>query len=117
MKTFTLYHNPRCSKSRAALALLEERNLAPELLLYLDQPPSADTLRALAAQLGVEPRAMMRTGESVYGELSLAQASDDALFEAMAQHPKLIERPILSDGERAVIGRPPENVLALIDTA
>ncbi len=110
-----MYHNPRCSKSRAALALLEERQLAPQLLLYLDTPPAADTLRSLAAQLGIGPRAMMRTGESAYSELALAQASDDALFAAMAEHPRLIERPILSDGTRAVIGRPPENVLALID--
>ena len=110
------YHNPRCSKSRQALELLRERGLEPELVTYLDTPPDAASLRALLTKLGMTPRELMRTGESVYADLSLDEASldDDALINAMVTHPILIERPIFENGHRAVIGRPPERVLELI---
>lgn len=110
------YHNPRCLKSRQALALLRERGLEPELVTYLDNPPDAETLRALISKLGISARALLRTGESVYAELGLDEASldDEALINAMVSHPILIERPIFENGDRAVIGRPPERVLELI---
>ena len=115
MSTLVLYHNPRCSKSRAALALLEERGAPHQVVRYLEQPLTRPALESLARQLGVAPRSMMRTKESVYGELGLAEAGDDVLFDSMVAHPKLMERPILSDGQRAVIGRPPEQMLTLLD--
>lgn len=110
------YHNPRCSKSRQALALLHERGIEPELVAYLDQPPSAETLRALLGKLGLPARSLMRQGEAIFKTLGLDDAgiSDEALIEAMAAHPILIERPIFENGARAVIGRPPENVLDIL---
>ncbi|SIR03779.1 arsenate reductase (glutaredoxin) [Solilutibacter tolerans] len=110
------YHNPRCSKSRQALELLRERGHAPELIAYIDTPPDAATLRRLIDKLGLAPRALLRTGEPAYAELGLddASLSDDALINAMVTHPILIERPIFEHGDRAVIGRPPERVLALL---
>ena len=111
-----LYHNPRCSKSRAALDLLAERGVAPEIVRYLDTPPDAGTLRRLLAQLGLPARALLRTGEDEYKTLKLADPAldDEALIAAMAAHPKLIERPVFVCGGRAVIGRPPERVLELL---
>ncbi len=116
MTDLTLYHNPRCSKSRGALELLEARGLAPNLVRYLETPPSAAELRALLAKLGIGARALLRTGEDEYKALGLADASlsDEQLIAAMVEHPKLIERPILVAGDRAVIGRPPEKVLELL---
>lgn len=110
------YHNPRCSKSRQALELLRERGHAPELIAYIDTPPDAATLRRLIDKLRLAPRALLRTGEPAYAELGLddASLSDDALINAMVTHPILIERPIFEHGDRAVIGRPPERVLALL---
>jgi len=109
------YHNPRCSKSRQSLALLRERGIEPEIVLYLDTPPDAATLRTLLRQLGLSARALLRTGEDAYAELGLdnPELDEDALIAAMSAHPRLIERPILVCGERAVIGRPPERVLEL----
>lgn len=117
MSDFTLYHNPRCSKSRAALALLQARGITPDIVLYLQAPPDHATLTRVVAALGIMPRALLRTGEADYAALGLSDASlDDAtLIAAMAAHPSLIERPILLRGERAVIGRPPERVLDLLD--
>ena len=116
MTDLTLYHNPRCSKSRGALELLEARGLAPNIIRYLENPPSAAELRELLAKLGFAPRELLRTGEDEYKELNLADAdlSDEQLIAAMVTHPKLIERPILIAGDRAVIGRPPEKVLELL---
>jgi arsenate reductase len=116
MTDLTLYHNPRCSKSRAALELLESRGLTPTVVRYLETPPDADQLRALLAKLGIPARQLLRTGEDEYKQLNLGDAhlDDASLIAAMAAHPKLIERPILVAGDRAVIGRPPENVLALL---
>lgn len=116
MTDLTLYHNPRCSKSRGALQLLEERGLQPTVLLYLETPPSAAQLRDVLAKLGIPARQLLRSGEDEYRELNLANEalSEAQLIEAMAAHPRLIERPILIAGDRAVIGRPAENVLDLL---
>ena len=116
MTELTLYHNPRCSKSRAALQLLEERDLQPMVVHYLDTPPSTAQLREVLEKLGLPPRQLLRSGEDEYRELGLANQalSDEELIKAMATHPRLIERPILIAGDRAVIGRPPENILELL---
>lgn len=116
MTDCTLYHNPRCSKSRAALALLQERGVEPELVLYLQTPPTAAELKALLGKLGLTAAELVRSKETAYRERGLGKSSSEAeLLAAMADEPKLIERPILVCGERAVIGRPPENVLELLD--
>ena len=109
----TLWHNPRCSKSRQALALLEDDGHAPSVRLYLTNPPTEDEITDLLSRLRIAPRALMRTGEKIYRDLGLADVDDAALIVAMATHPILIERPILLAGEKAVIGRPPEQVLTL----
>lgn len=116
MTDLTLYHNPRCSKSRGALELLEARGLNPTIVRYLDTPPSAPEIKALLAKLGIGARQLLRTGEDEYKALNLADPSldDAALIAAMASHPKLIERPILVAGDKAVIGRPPEKVLDIL---
>ncbi|WP_263141176.1 arsenate reductase (glutaredoxin) [Pseudomonas sp. RIT-PI-AD] len=116
MTELTLYHNPRCSKSRAALELLEARGLAPRILRYLETPPDAAHLRDLLARLGLKARDLLRTGEDEYKALGLDDSGldEEALIAAMAAHPKLIERPILVAGPRAVIGRPPEKVLEIL---
>ena len=117
MSEFTIYHNPRCSKSRQTLALLQERGIAPDVVEYLVNPPDADRLRGLLDCLGMRARQLLRRGEEDYKSLNLAdeQLSDDDLVAAMVKHPKLIERPVVVRGERAVLGRPPENVLELLD--
>jgi arsenate reductase len=116
MTDMTLYHNPRCSKSRGALELLETRGLTPTVIRYLETPPDATQLRGLLGKLGINARQLLRTGEDDYKTLNLADSSlsDEQLIAAMAAHPKLIERPILVVGDRAVIGRPPERVLELV---
>ena len=113
---YTIYHNPRCSKSRQTLALLEDNGVEPEVVLYLEDTPDAATLKTLLKKLGLKPRDLLRTGEDVYKQLGLADPalSDAAIVNAMVAHPKLIERPIVVKGQRAVLGRPPENVLELI---
>jgi len=112
----TIYHNPRCSKSRQTLQLIEDKGIEPNIIRYLDTPPSKDELKTLLEKLGIEARALLRKNEQAYKELNLADAtlSDDQLLEAMVQNPKLIERPIVVNGDKAVLGRPPENVLAII---
>lgn len=116
MNPVTLYHNPRCSKSRAALDLLREHGVEPTVVDYLNDPPDAATLRGLVARLGVPPRALLRTGEDAYraAGLDAPDLDDDTVIAAMVAHPILIERPIAVSGERAVIGRPPERVLELL---
>ncbi|GAK86625.1 arsenate reductase [Vibrio ponticus] len=110
-----IYHNPRCSKSRQTLALLEENNVQPEVIKYLDTAPSIAELKTLYAQLELDSvRGMMRTKEDIYKELELATASDDELFAAMAANPKLIERPIVVANGKAKHGRPPEQVLEIL---
>ena len=112
-----LYHNARCSKSRGALELLQARGITPELVNYLETPPDADELRWLLGLLGASARELLRSGDAESIELGLDDPSlgDDALIEAMAAHPSLIERPIFVHGGRAIIGRPPERVLDLLD--
>lgn len=112
----TLYHNPRCSKSRAALELLQARGAAPTVVPYLETPPDAATLRRLLRQLGLSARDLLRRGEEEYRRLGLDDPSldEEALIAAMVAHPRLIERPIAVAGDRAVIGRPPERVLELL---
>ena len=110
-----IYHNSRCSKSRQTLALLEENNITPNIIDYLNQPPSADALKQVLSQLNMNPRELLRKGEAVYKELGLKDTalSDDDLVDAMINNPKLIERPIVIHNGEAKIGRPPESVLSL----
>lgn len=112
----TIYHNPRCSKSRATLALLRERGIEPEIVHYLETSPSPALLRELLAALELDARGLMRRGESEYRELGLENKDldDAALIRAMHEHPRLIERPIVVAGSRARIGRPPEAVLEIL---
>ncbi|MGA7966676.1 MAG: arsenate reductase (glutaredoxin) [Gammaproteobacteria bacterium] len=115
MSRISLYHNPRCSKSRAALALLEKRGDDIRVIEYLKTPPDVAQIKRLATQLGVPVREMLRNNEAVYRELKLGDAarSEDDLLNAIAKHPILLQRPIAVADKRAVIGRPPEKVLEL----
>ena len=112
----TIFHNPRCSKSRATLALLQEHGVEPEIRLYLENPPNADELTEILALLGRSPRELMRKGEAEYKEQGLADdtLSDAALVSAMTATPKLIERPIVLANGKAAVGRPPESVLEIL---
>lgn len=112
----TIYHNPRCSKSRATLKLLQERGIAPEIVEYLKTPPDAATLDGLLTGLGMGPRDLMRKKEAPYRENGLDDEglSRDALIAAMVADPILIERPIVVSGGRAALGRPPEAVLEIL---
>ena len=114
--SLVLYHNPRCSKSREALRLLEEKGHRPKVVKYLETPPAAADISALLGKLGMSARELLRKSEEAYQALGLDNPalSEKALIAAMAEHPELIERPILIAGRRAVIGRPPERVLDLI---
>ena len=114
---FTIYHNPKCAKSRETLQLLESRGIEPVIVEYLKTPPSKTELAKLVKLLGIEARALLRTKEPEYKQAGLAdpQLSDSAILQAMIRHPKLIERPIVVAGtSKAVLGRPPENVLKLL---
>ena len=116
MTTYTIYHNPRCSKSRNTLALLQENGIEPKIVLYLETPPDSTEIKALLKKLGIKAAELVRRGEDDYKASGLGKESSDAEFvAAMARHPKLIERPIVVCGNKAVLGRPPENVLALVD--
>jgi arsenate reductase len=114
--TIRILHNPRCSKSRATLALLQERGIEPEITLYLDTPPGPSELKTILAQLGLGARDLMRKGEKEYRELSLGDEAltDEQLISAMVENPRLIERPIVLVNGRAAIGRPPESVLSIL---
>ncbi|KGJ88721.1 arsenate reductase (glutaredoxin) [Thalassotalea sp. ND16A] len=116
MTTLTIYHNPRCSKSRQTLQLIEAANVDVEIVEYLKTPLSAETLATILKLLAVEPRAMMRVKESEYREQNLADPSltEQDLLAAIVATPKLLERPIVVTNNKACIGRPPENVLALL---
>ena len=111
-----IFHNPRCSKSRQTLQLLEDNNVQPEIIEYLKQAPSKAELESVLNLLGMDPRELMRKGESVYKELNLADESlsKDQLLAAMLENPILIERPIVLANGKAAIGRPPESVLDII---
>jgi arsenate reductase (glutaredoxin) len=112
----TIYHNPRCSKSRQTLDLIRGHGVEPEIVEYLKETPTADELCGILKKLKLGPRDIMRTGEAVYKELGLGDPvlSDDALLAAMAANPILIERPIVVKGAHAALGRPPEAVLSLL---
>ena len=115
MSATTIYHNPRCSKSRTTLALLEENRVDATVVLYLDSPPDVKELKALLKKLDMTAAQLVRRGEEAYKASGLNKDSDeDEILAAMATYPKLIERPIVVKGAAAVLGRPPENVLALI---
>jgi len=116
MTDLTLYHNPRCSKSRGELVLLEARGLAPTVVRYLDTPLDATQIQRLLGKLGISARQLLRTGEDEYKTLNLADGSpsEAQLIAAIAAHPKLMERPILEVGDQAIIGRPPEQILELL---
>lgn len=116
MSEFTIYHNPRCSKSRATLALLEENGITPEVVLYLENSLTVSDINGLLKSLGMSAADIVRRGEAEYKEAGLEKQSSAAdIVAAIAAHPKLLERPIVVRGDRAVVGRPPENVLALIN--
>ena len=112
-----IYHNPRCSKSRQTLALIQEQGIEPEIIEYLQNPPSAEELDSILQALEMEPMQLMRKGEGEFKELDLANSdmTRDELITTMIAHPKLIERPIVVAKKGVVIGRPPENVLAILD--
>ena len=111
-----IYHNARCSKSRSACALISERKIEAKIVEYLETPPNKAELRALLHKLGMKPGELVRRGERIYQETyANREMSDEQWLDALVAHPILIERPIVVCGERAVIGRPPEKVLTLID--
>jgi arsenate reductase len=116
MSTVTLYHNPRCSKSRSTLALLQDNGIEPKIVLYLETPPDSSEIKALLKKLGISAAELVRCGEDEYKACGLSKDSSAAdCIAAMVKYPKLIERPIVVRGNKAVLGRPPENVLALLD--
>lgn len=116
MSQAIIYHNPRCSKSRMTLALLEEQGVEPSIIKYLDTPPDRETLSLILDKLGMKPRDLMRKQEKEYKENNLADESlsDDQLIDAMLEFPRLIERPIVLANGKAAIGRPPEQVLDIL---
>jgi arsenate reductase len=116
MSDIKIWHNPRCSKSRNALNLLQERGIEAEVVKYLDTPHTKEEIKELLKKLGISARELMRVKESIYKELNLKDEKDEErLIEAMVEHPKLIERPIVIKGDRAVIGRPIENIEKLLE--
>ena len=108
-----IWHNPRCSKSRQTLALLQENGIEPEIVLYKDNAPSEADIREVLAALGKTPIELIRQNDAAFKELPLAGASDDVLIKAMAEHPAIIERPVVRNDKMAALGRPPEGVLKL----
>lgn len=116
MPDVTIYHNPRCTKSRETLGLLRSKGIEPRIVEYLKTPPDAATLETLLSKLGLEPIALIRKGEALYEELNLDAKKNDrkALIQAMVENPILIERPIVVKGRQARIGRPPERVLEIL---
>ncbi|MEL7450373.1 MAG: arsenate reductase (glutaredoxin) [Pseudomonadota bacterium] len=111
-----IYHNPRCSKSRATLALLQERGIDPDIVLYLKDPPSPEQLSGVLGKLGMRPRELLRTGDPAYAAAGMdaPALSDDELIELMCEHPSVIQRPVVIAGDAARIGRPPEQVLEIL---
>ena len=115
METVTIFHNPRCSKSRSSLTILNEQGLEPEIRLYLENPPSEEELISILAMLNISARDLLRKGEPDYKTLNLANpdVSETEIIKVMTEYPKLIERPIVIKDGKAVIGRPPELILEL----
>jgi arsenate reductase len=117
MQEITIWHNPKCSKSREAVEILQVNNCEAEIIKYLEEKPDAKKIKAILKMLGIKPRELMRTKEDIYKELNLNnEKCDEALIEAMAKHPKLIERPIIIKGERAIIGRPTERITEFLNS-
>lgn len=116
MIDITMYHNPRCSKSRQTLQLLEAQGIKPSIILYLETPPDCDTLKRIIHRLAIPIRKLIRTGEPAYkdNDLNNPELDDDALLDAMSRWPTLIQRPIVIKGEQARIGRPPEAILDIL---
>jgi len=116
MSEIKIFHNPRCSKSRQTLALLEEQGIQPDIIEYLKTPPTAAQLSDIINMLSIEPRSLLRKGEVLYKELALTDLSlsDEQLIDIMCKNPKLIERPIVIKNGKAKIGRPPESVLDIL---
>jgi len=115
MENTIIWHNPKCSKSRDSYKLLEEKGINAEVVKYLENPPTKDEIKKVLGMLGISARELMRTKEDLYKELNLKEEQDEEkLIEAMADHPKLIERPIVIKNGKAVIGRPIEKVIELI---
>jgi arsenate reductase len=113
---FTIYHNPRCSKSRETLALLQDKGIQPSIIEYLKTPPTASQLKAIVRQLGIKPEQLVRKGEEIYKTRYANKTLTDAQWiDAMVENPSLIERPIVIRGQRAALGRPPEKVLELLE--
>ena len=116
MSKLTIMHNPRCSKSREALKILEENGINAEIVKYLETPPTKEEIKELLKMLGINARDLMRTKEDIYKELKLKDVDDEEkLIEAMAEHPRLIERPILIKDGKAVIGRPPSKIIDFLN--
>ena len=115
--SWTIWHNPRCSKSRQTLQLLDEHGVTPTVRLYLNDPPSVAELQEALSALGMDARSLMRSKESIYKDLNLKNPAltEADLIQAMVDHPKLIERPIVFSRDSAVLGRPPENILSLVN--
>lgn len=114
--SITIFHNPRCSKSRQTLSILEEQGITPEVVLYLETPPDADQLKAILGKLGINARDLLRKGEQEFKDNNLKDPSltEQQLINFMCEFPRLIERPIVVNGEKARIGRPPESVLEIL---
>ena len=111
----TIYHNPRCSKSRATLALLNENGIEPEIVHYLENPPDAERLKTITAMLACSIRDIVRSGEELYRQFGLKESlSEQELLDIVAANPRLLERPIVINGDKAALGRPPENVLSIL---
>ncbi len=114
-KSVIFYHNPRCSKSREALELLHENGIQPDVVEYLKSPPDVEELRLLVQRLGIAPHDLVRTKEDVYKRLGLnEESSEEDIYQAMTEHPILIERPIVITSKGVAIGRPPANVLSVL---
>lgn len=117
MSKVTIWHNPRCSKSRDAANLLKEKGIEAEVIRYLDAPPSKEEIKAVLKMLGIPARGLMRTKEALYKELGLQDVEDEEkLIEVMSENPKLIERPVVIKDGKAAIGRPIEKVIELLDS-
>ena len=116
MSDFIIYHNPRCSKSRQTLEILNEKDIDTEIVLYLENPPSAKEVASILQKLGLSSRDIIRKGEEEYKHLNIKDQSltENELIALMSENPKLIERPIVVKNDKAIIGRPPENVLSLL---
>ena len=112
----SIYHNPRCSKSRQTLQLLEDKGISPEIVLYLETPPDKAALQGLLDKLAISPRQLLRKSEADYKDNNLKDPSlsDEQLIDFMLKYPKLIERPIVVNGDKAALGRPPESVLEIL---